>query len=83
MTTIPHFEADDLDWALGELYRLTKVAAQQNRLPQEINPALFHACYAFITSCPTSDAFWYRNALLNLMNFWLRRSRRRYANTHA
>lgn len=82
MSNIPQFEPDDLDWALGELFHLAKESGRRGMLPNEYNPDLFHACYAFISHSSRKEGACYRHDLIDLLNFWLRR-RRRYANAHA
>lgn len=47
-----NFEADDLDWALGELLHLTAVAKHAGVLPHLYNPSLFHSCLRVIYSQP-------------------------------
>lgn len=83
MRPVPQFEADDLDWALGELYHLAKVAGQRGILPHEYDPALFHTCFSFITAQPLPIAIQLRSTLLDLTRFWYYRSHRRYAYAHA
>ncbi len=47
-----NFEADDLDWALGELLHLTWEAKCASVLPHLYKPQLFHACLRVINSHP-------------------------------
>jgi hypothetical protein len=47
-----NFEADDLDWALGELLHLTWEAKCAGVLPHFEKPQLFHACLRVINSYP-------------------------------
>lgn len=46
------FEADDLDWALGELLHLTQQAKRCGMLVQHFNPELFAACMYCINAQP-------------------------------
>jgi hypothetical protein len=46
------FEADDLDWALGELLHLTQQAKRCGMLVHKFNPELFSACMRCINNQP-------------------------------
>lgn len=46
------FDADDLDWAFGELLHLFSIACRTYRLPHEIDPALFHAAWSVLNAQP-------------------------------
>lgn len=46
------FEADDFDWAFGELLHLFSVACRTFRMPDEIDPALFHEAWTLLNAQP-------------------------------
>ncbi len=46
------FEADDLDWAYGELLHLFHLAGRCRSFPHLIDPALFHEAWAVLNAQP-------------------------------
>ena len=46
------FDADDFDWAYGELLHLFGQARHRCCLPHELNPALFHAAWSLLNAQP-------------------------------
>ena len=46
------FDADDFDWAFGELLHLFSIAGRTYRLPHEIDPALFHEAWSVLNAQP-------------------------------
>lgn len=42
------FEADDLDWAMGELANLFAAANRLGTLPHQINPGLFYEAWTVL-----------------------------------
>lgn len=81
MKALPNFDGDDLDWVLGELFHMTKIACRKGVLPHEYDPALFTACMRVVNAQPLEVRRFAGSAMVNLANFWLRRTPR--AHTHA
>ncbi len=46
------FEADDLDWAMGELLHLFAHANRVGYYPHELKPALFYAAWSVLNAQP-------------------------------
>ena len=44
----PDFNADDLDWVMGELLHMIWQAKRVGMLPQDFNPLLFYRCMQVI-----------------------------------
>lgn len=45
-------DADDLDWAFGELLHLFSLAGRTYRRPHEIDPVLFHEAWSVLNAQP-------------------------------
>jgi hypothetical protein len=79
-------EADDFDWAFGELLHLFSVACRSYRMPHEIDPALFYEAWTLLNAQP----FEVRDKChKRLMEVWSNRpayrtrfSPKRYENIH-
>lgn len=50
----PEFEADALDWALGELLHMVSEAKRAGMLPHEFNPLLSYRC-VLVIGCQPRD----------------------------
>jgi hypothetical protein len=61
-----NFEADDLDWVLGELMHLTSQAKAAGVLPHLYNPTLFAACRRVINAQPFEVASHYHALWLEM-----------------
>lgn len=48
----PVFEADDLDWAMGELLHMFWLAKRARMQPHDFNPLLFFRCMQVIGCQP-------------------------------
>jgi len=71
-----NFEADDFDWALGELLALIwrgKVAGTPAHL---LEPRLFHDCMYVIGAQPFDDRQWAHQVILGMEPFRSMRSER-------
>jgi hypothetical protein len=63
---VMNFEADDLDWALGELLHLTWQAKRCGMLVHKFNPEFFAACMRCINAQPFAIRERAFKAFLNL-----------------
>jgi hypothetical protein len=61
------FEADDLDWAMGELAHLFSHANRVGILPHELNPDLFHGAWSVLNCQPFVVAEYCRSILLSML----------------
>ena len=52
MVTLPIFEWDDLDWALGTLMSLIWQGKRARIMAHSLNPELFQACMSVINAQP-------------------------------
>ena len=46
------FDADDLDWAMGELLHLFTMASRTWMRPHEVNPKLFQSAWSVLNAQP-------------------------------
>jgi len=46
------FDADDLDWAMGELLELFERAGRNGVYPHALDPALFHSAWSVLNAQP-------------------------------
>jgi hypothetical protein len=82
------FEADDLDWAMGELAHLFMQANRTGIYPHELNPALFHSAWSVLCAQPFEVAWKCRETLMKMSSGnWrhltsIEKSPKRYANPH-
>jgi hypothetical protein len=63
------FEADDLDWAMGELANLFADANRLGILPHEINPSLFYEAWTVLCFQPIEVSTRCRQTLISMLTF--------------
>ncbi len=63
------FDADDLDWAMGELANLFAEANRSGVLPHQINPSLFYEAWTVLYFQPIEVSTHCRKTLISMLSF--------------